>query len=220
MTADPVVLIVPGWTNSGPEHWQTLWERSDPRRFRRVEQREWDEPRLDDWVDALDAAVVAEPARVVLAAHSLGCVAIAHWATRSPRPIAGALLVAPPDVERDDMPAAVGNFAPIPLRPLPFRSILIASENDEYITNERAEALARAWGSELVRAGRAGHINTDAGFGPWPEGQRLLHELEARRELPSAAAIQREIHLLGPSNLPWVPRTEATSGGLDERRKD
>jgi hypothetical protein len=170
----PRVLIVPGWTNSGPEHWQTLWERADPRRFHRVEQRDWDEPQLDEWVHALDAAIAAEPAPPVLAAHSLGCIAIAHWAATSARPVAGALLVAPPDVERGDMPDAVRNFAPVPLRPLPFRSFLVASNNDEYLTIERAEAFARAWGSELVRAGRAGHINTDAGFGPWPEGERLL----------------------------------------------
>ncbi|HEV3051135.1 MAG TPA: alpha/beta hydrolase [Longimicrobium sp.] len=173
----PRVLIVPGWTNSGPEHWQTLWERADPQRFCRVEQRDWDEPRVDDWVNALDAAIAAEPAPPVLVAHSLGCIAIAHWAARFARPVAGALLVAPPDVERADMPEPVRNFAPVPLRPLPFRSILVASDNDEYITLDRAKAFARAWGSELVHAGRAGHINTDAGFGPWPEGERLLASL-------------------------------------------
>jgi predicted alpha/beta hydrolase family esterase len=80
-------------------------------------------------------------------------------------------------VERADMPEPVRSFAPVPLRPLPFRSILVASDNDEYITIDRAEAFARAWGSGLVRAGRAGHINTDAGFGAWPEGERLLASL-------------------------------------------
>lgn len=173
----PPVLILPGWTNSGPEHWQTLWERADPHRFRRVEQRDWDTPRLADWVDALDAAIAAEPAPPVLVAHSLGCIAVAHWAAAHDRPIAGALLVAPADVERADMPEEIRGFAPIPLHPLPFRGILVASDNDEYLTLGRAAHLARAWGSELVRAGAVGHINTAAGFGPWPQGERLLKSL-------------------------------------------
>lgn len=175
--ATPSVLIVPGWTNSGPGHWQTLWERSDPHRFRRVEQRDWDTPQLTDWVQTLDAAIAAEPAPPVLVAHSLGCIAVAHWAVLYDRPVAGALLVAPPDVERADMPDEVRNFAPVPCRPLPFRSILVASDNDEYATIDRAGHFARCWGSEFVRAGAVGHINTDAGFGPWPRGERLLESL-------------------------------------------
>lgn len=171
------VLIVPGWNNSGPEHWQTLWERADPARFRRVEQRDWDTPLLEDWVRTLDAAIAEEPAPAIVVAHSLGCIAVAHWAARHPRPVAGALLVAPPDVERADMPAEVRGFAPVPRTPLPFRSLLVASDNDEWVTMDRAAHFARAWGSELVRAGAAGHINTAAGFGPWPQGERLLESL-------------------------------------------
>ena len=83
------VLIVPGWENSGPDHWQTLWERADPRRFRRVEQRDWDTPRPEDWIRELDTAIAAEPAPAVLVAHSLGCIAIAHWAARCARPACG-----------------------------------------------------------------------------------------------------------------------------------
>jgi predicted alpha/beta hydrolase family esterase len=173
----PRVLIVPGWENSGPGHWQTLWERADPRRFRRVEQRDWDAPQLDDWVGALDAALAAEPAPVILVAHSLGCIAIAHWAARFARPVAGALLVAPADVERADTPEPIRCFAPVPLRPLPFRSILVASSSDEYLSMDRAEHFARCWRSELVPIGAAGHLNTAAGFGPWPDGERLLDAL-------------------------------------------
>ena len=175
--AQPVVLTVPGWNGSGPEHWQSLWERADPRRFRRVEQREWDRPQPDDWVRALDDAIAVQAGPVVLAAHSLGCIAVARWAAASPRPIAGALLVAPADVERADTPAPIRCFAPVPLRPLPFRGILVASSNDEYLAMDRAEHFARSWGSQLVPAGAAGHLNTAAGFGPWPQGERLLDRL-------------------------------------------
>ena len=41
----------------------------------------------------------------------------------------------------------------------------------------RAAAFAAAWGSRLVTLDRAGHINAEAGYGPWPEGRRLLDEL-------------------------------------------
>jgi uncharacterized protein len=110
-------------------------------------------------------------------AHSLGCIAVAHWAARFGRPVAGALLVAPADVNREDTPEPIRCFAPVPLQPLPFRTILVASSNDEYLSMNRARHFARCWGSELVPAGAAGHLNTVAGFGPWPAGERLLESL-------------------------------------------
>ena len=72
---------------------------------------------------------------------------------------------------------AVASFAPVPLERLPFPSIVVASSDDPYVSLERAEAFARGWGSRLVTIGAAGHINTDAGYGEWPEGRRLLDEL-------------------------------------------
>jgi predicted alpha/beta hydrolase family esterase len=42
---------------------------------------------------------------------------------------------------------------------------------------DTARALAAAWGSRFVLLEKAGHINADAGFGPWPAGERLLAEL-------------------------------------------
>jgi uncharacterized protein len=35
----PPVLILPGLDNSGPEHWQTHWQKQNPH-FVRVEQRD------------------------------------------------------------------------------------------------------------------------------------------------------------------------------------
>ena len=97
------VLIVPGWGDSGPEHWQTLWERADPS-FRRVRQRDWEYPIRAEWVAALEREILAVEGPVVLAAHSLGCIAVAHCACGSSLPIHAALLVAPPDVEHPDFP--------------------------------------------------------------------------------------------------------------------
>src|SRR5687768_12878655 len=94
------VLVVPGYCGSGPDHWQTLWERLDARCLR-VQQRDWEHPELSEWLAALDQAVASEPAPVVLAAHSLGCVLVAHWASSSAHAgkVLGALLVAPADLD-------------------------------------------------------------------------------------------------------------------------
>jgi predicted alpha/beta hydrolase family esterase len=172
------VLIIPGWQNSGPGHWQTLWEQAHPD-YIRVEQIDWQRPIAADWVDALDFTLGVLPEPPVLVAHSLGCIAVAQWAGRWLRPVRGALLVAPPDIERPDTPAEISGFAPIPLARLPFPSILVASTNDPYATIERARHFADAWGSRFVSIGACGHINTEAGFGPWPQGERLLADLLA-----------------------------------------
>lgn len=173
------VLILPGLFNSGPEHWQSRWESAHPE-FHRVMQDDWERPRCSDWIARLDAAVAAAPA-AVLVAHSSSCALIAHWAARpSSRFVKGALLVAPSDPEAPSYPAGPTGFAPVPLRPLPFPSILVASTDDPFVTLERARAFAGAWGSRFVNAGNAGHINSQSGLGDWPAGLTLLEELRQR----------------------------------------
>ncbi|WP_329569856.1 RBBP9/YdeN family alpha/beta hydrolase [Kitasatospora sp. NBC_01266] len=181
MTTDPpVTLVLPGWQNSGPEHWQSRWERLDPRLVR-VEQADWDHPQRSDWVATLDRAVRAQPAPVLLVAHSLGCVTVAHWAAQADQQaraaVLGALLVAPADIDNVRIPA-LATFSPIPLLPLPFPSTLVASADDPYCTPERARLLARGWGSRLVEPGARGHLNSESGLGDWPEGRALLTELQ------------------------------------------
>ena len=62
------VLILPGLGDSGPQHWQSLWQRSDPR-IRRVEQHDWHAPQLDAWCETLERAVgeSTERARGIMA---------------------------------------------------------------------------------------------------------------------------------------------------------
>lgn len=171
------VLILPGYGDSGPAHWQSHWERADPA-CRRVVQDDWLLPRLADWLAALERAAAGCPAPPVLAAHSLACALVAHAAAGGRVRLAGALLVAPADVDSPlHTPDEVRSFSPIPRAPLPFPSIVVASTDDPFVTLERAGELARAWGSRLVILEGAGHINADAGFGPWPEGRRLLADL-------------------------------------------
>src|SRR5580765_7501371 len=124
IAAEPCVVIVPGLGDSGPQHWQTLWQAAYPRHVR-VVQRDWDRPRLDDWLAALDDAVRAAAAPVVIAAHSLACVLVAHWAARARATgdaragglaaVRCALLVAPADVDSPaHTPPETRGFAPIP----------------------------------------------------------------------------------------------------------
>ena len=179
MTITPV-LVLPGYGDSGPGHWQSLWEAEDPA-CRRVVQRDWMLPRLEDWLDTLARHVAECEGPPVLVAHSLACSLVAHWVTRSEGGVKGALLVAPADVDSPaHTPEEVRDFSPVPLVRFPFPSIVVASSDDPYVSLERAETFARAWGSRLVRIGAAGHINADSGHGEWPEGRRLLDELRAR----------------------------------------
>jgi uncharacterized protein len=171
------ILIIPGLGGSGPHHWQTYLERSFPGASR-VNQDDWDRPDRDAWIERLIAAVEASPG-AVLVAHSLGCAVVAHVAAVRPDlPVAAALLVAPVDVDREhDGSDRFRSFAPLPFTPLPFHSVVVASADDPYMTLARARAFADDWGAEFVDAGALGHINVDAGFGPWPDGERMLRTL-------------------------------------------
>lgn len=169
------VLILAGLWNSGPDHWQTHWERKHPE-WKRAPHRDWNNPECDEWVAEVDAAIADCEGAPILVAHSLGCVTVAKWAASgSPLKIAGAFLVAPSDVDAPSYPVEAG-FQPMPMEKLPFPSIVVASSNDQYVTLERARAFAAAWGSKFVEIGEAGHINGASGHGEWPEGERMLME--------------------------------------------
>jgi predicted alpha/beta hydrolase family esterase len=173
------ILILPGINDSGPAHWQTHWERRLPH-ARRVVERDWDHPDRAEWVAALDRAVAEAGPGTVLVAHSLGCLQVAHWAAGGDRRIGAALLVAPPDPEAPGFPDVVTGFSPLPMMPLPFPSILVASTNDPYGTFSFATKCARAWGARLIDAGALGHINAESALGDWPEGLRLLGALTSK----------------------------------------
>ena len=184
-------LILPGLFDSGPQHWQSHWERSDPD-TRRVVQADWATPRCADWVATLDAAVAALDDVALLVAHSSACALVAHWA-RAARPeararVRGALLVAPSDPEGPAYPEGPTGFGPVPLDPLPFPSIVVASGDDPYVTLDRARRYADAWGSRFVDVGPLGHINGASGLGEWPAGRALLDTPRAGAPGPASVA--------------------------------
>lgn len=193
MTRPATALIIPGIDGSGPAHWQTRWEqeRSD---CARVVQRDWADPDPDEWTGNLYRAVRAVDGDVVLVAHSLGCLLVDYatalfgrWQDR----IRGALLVAPCDPERPGGREAIARF-PVPSAPLPFRSIVVASRDDPWLSLDRGRCFADRWGASFVDAGEAGHINADSALGAWAFGQVLLDGLLAGG---NAAAVARAAEL-------------------------
>ena len=168
-------LLLPGWLNSDATHWQSRWEALYG--CERVLQADWQWPRRGDWMARLDNVLLGDERPAVLVAHSLGCQLVASWASHSQHTarVAAALLVAPPDTERDDMPPNLFNWRPIRRQRLPFASLVVASSDDSYCSAERSAQMATDWGSTVTVIGARGHINGASGLGDWPAGWALLH---------------------------------------------
>ena len=212
---DMQVLIVPGLNNSGPGHWQTLWEetRDD---CQRVELGMWPKPHRNTWVNKLNLAILAADKPVILAAHSLGCLAVAWWAQlENPEltsKVRAALLVAPPEVDHRLADPRVATFAPMPRAPLPFPAILVGSHNDHYMRYGAVKALARQWGCSFADAGPVGHINAESGLGEWFFGQFLLEQLIRRSSRPQtdlAGAYHSNTGPASPLSDPDAPQPQA-----------
>lgn len=178
-TSDVDILIVPGWSSSGHDHWQSRWERN-LKTARRVEQADWLAPDRDGWVDRIVSEVARSTRPAVLVAHSLGVAAVLHAAPLlDPARIAGAFLIAPSDLDaldlwpRDneqDWETIVASFAPMPIARLPFPARVIASSDDAFCSISRAHTLGALWGADVSILANSGHINAESGHGPWPEG--------------------------------------------------
>lgn len=206
----PLVLTVPGLGNSGPGHWQTLWEQSRDD-CSRVELGQWDAPHRNSWVTKLDQAIRKAPTPVILVAHSLGCHAVAWWAALSGQPygwpVAGALLVAPPDVTRAGVHPGIADFAPMAPAILPFPAILVGSEDDHYASVQASFDMARHWGCHFENAGALGHINAESGIGFWGDGQRLLDRvMGAAHRSRDGQAVSGIDALRGPDPYPTRSR--------------
>ena len=173
------VLLLPGWLDSDSAHWQSRWEHLHG--YRRVTQSDWLWPKRGDWMARLEEVLLESETPTVLVGHSLGCHLVAAWAAHSQHTarVRGALLVAPPDIERDDMPPHLHPWRPIQRRPLPFATIAVTSDDDPFSVPERSALLAREWGARPVGIGAAGHINGESGLADWPVGHALLEALAA-----------------------------------------
>ena len=172
------VLILPGYGNSGAQHWQTLWEQQNPA-FQRIQQQDWEQPICHDWVTTIDEAVQKAGSDTVIVAHSLGSLALAHWAAQTSQAIKGAMFVSIPNPHGENFPPQAHGFAPIPRQALPFPSLVVLSTNDPFTTLEHALPIAEAWGSEVQILQNAGHINANSGLGSWAQGFNWLQQFMA-----------------------------------------
>ncbi|TDM09389.1 MAG: alpha/beta hydrolase [Ideonella sp. MAG2] len=192
------LLIMPGLHGSGPEHWQTWLERQHPDAIR-VRVPDWSAPHLDDWAHAIGqtlAALLATPTAVVgpctvaepsartrllqpdrpaeawiAVGHSFGCLALARYLQQRGQGVSAALLVAPANPDRFGIPEGLLD------RDLPCRSTLIYSRSDPWMSSTDARYFGKRWGSHLVDAGEAGHINPESGYGPWPLARQWINQM-------------------------------------------
>lgn len=177
------VLIVPGLRDHVDAHWQTLLAARLPR-VRTVPPMGRTDLDCAARVAAIERAAQAVDGPLVIVAHSGGVVMVAHWAQRTLRSVAGALLATPPDFE-EPMPTGyptldelkAGGWLPLPRRPLPFPSIVACSRNDPLASAPRVAQMARDWGSALLDLGEVGHLNPASGYGTWPAAEDLIHAL-------------------------------------------
>ena len=177
MDGETRVLLLPGWQNSGPAHWQSRWEARHG--YQRVEQHDWTQPLRGDWISRLEDVLLGQNGPSLLVAHSLGCLLVAAWASvsRNTHLVCGALLVAPGDAERPELRALLHSWSPVVMQRLPFASVLVGSHNDPFCSLERAQSMASAWGAHWHDLGHAGHINADSGLGEWSHGHALLQTM-------------------------------------------
>jgi uncharacterized protein len=197
-------LILPGWQNSGADHWQSRWEALYG--YERVMQHDWMQPLRGDWITRLEDHLLSKNERLahvdigleaekalnsqganssadtLLVAHSLGCHLVAAWAalSKNTHRIRGALLVAPPDAQREDFPVEMKSWRQPVLHKLPFPSVCVISSNDPFCGLAAGRQMAQAWGSECVELGDKGHINAGSGLGDWPQGRAMLERLAAQ----------------------------------------
>ncbi|AGF74591.1 hypothetical protein BAnh1_07120 [Bartonella australis AUST/NH1] len=174
------ILIIPGYKGSGPDHWQTRWERKLST-ARRVEQAHWSKPVREEWVEKVEIAIAQATKPVFIIAHSLGVPTAIHAVARGAEKVRGAFFVAPPDVtNKKTCPKHLMTFGPYHCAKLPFPSVVVASRNDEFCQFSVAEKLSNDWGAFSVDAGQSGHINAESGHGPWPEGLMIFSHFLAK----------------------------------------
>lgn len=178
------VLIVPGLRDHVPQHWQTLLE-AKLAKVRSVPPLDTDKLSCAARVEAIQRELEQIDGPVILVAHSAGVLMVAHWAARYSRPIKGALLAAPPDMQAtwpESYPTPdslrANGWDLLPSGPLPFPSILAASSNDYLASFEAACHLAEGWGSQLVNLGAVGHLNPASGYGEWARAEEFIRELD------------------------------------------
>ncbi|WP_022683837.1 RBBP9/YdeN family alpha/beta hydrolase [Sphingobium bisphenolivorans] len=177
--ASYTVLTLAGREQPGPEHWLRRWEE-ELANCHSVSMGFWRHPRLESWVHALHEAISRSERPVIVVARGLACYAVSNLASEagsSVEKVAGALLVAPPDLDRASADPGFASFRSVSQSPLPFPSIVVASRDDPRMSFDGALSLAQRWGSRWTDGGRIGSASGMAGMENWTFGQDLVRQL-------------------------------------------
>ncbi len=178
--AKTTIVLSPGFENAGPQHWQTHIQRKYENTTR-VEQQNWTNPERDIWIAQLEKTVAQIAGDLILVGHSCGANVIAQWAEQhDAQRVKGALLVAPADIDDVHAMKEIQVQRPLTTLALPFPSIVISSDNDGHITEQRARYFSQCWGSQFVLIPGADHFQTEAGFGDWPLAEQLIEQLNGK----------------------------------------
>jgi predicted alpha/beta hydrolase family esterase len=178
------ILIVPGLRDHVADHWQTVLASQLPK-VRTVPPLEQDKLSLPARVDAIQRELEQIEGPVILVAHSAGVLMVVHWAARYSRPIKGALLATPPDLDAtwpENYPTPeslhANGWSPLPRQALPFPSLVCASNNDHLASLDAVRRMASDWAGSLVELGDVGHLNPAAGYGEWTYAHELIQMLD------------------------------------------
>jgi hypothetical protein len=174
-------LILHGLEGSGPGHWQTWLAarlRAAGERVAYPDLPDADLPSLPAWHSALQGELDALPeGETVVVCHSLSCLLWLHHVADGGAQADRVLLVAPPS-ETADVPQ-IAAFFPAP-QPALTGARLVCGDDDPYCP-EGAQNVYGSLGIPVDVLPGGGHVNPDAGYGPWPgaeawclEGDRPL----------------------------------------------
>jgi predicted alpha/beta hydrolase family esterase len=174
----PTYLILHGYQASGPGHWQTWLAgrlRSGDAKVAYPDLPDADSPQLAAWLEVLEGELDALGDPPIVLCHSAACLLWLHHAAAGGRPARRVLLVAPPSPA--GAPDMLSGFFPAPLdagalaASAPDGARLVCSDDDPYCPEGADVLYGRALGVPVDLLPGRGHINPDAGLGPWPAAE-------------------------------------------------
>lgn len=179
------VLLLHGWGGSDFPHWQSWLAGEIAKEYGHVQFlrfSNYDAPKLSLWLEELQEALAAFKPDIVIC-HSLANTLWFHLCdANAMQEVQKLYLVAPPSMECKV--EELSEFFPIkpPKNLYAKETLLIASTNDPYMSEEEAKALQKELRVELKVLQNAGHVNTDSGYGEWPWMLEEIRSIGAKQE--------------------------------------
>ena len=148
LAREPLLLLVRGHDAVAARRWLADWQGRFPDAVA-VELGLWDKPHRNTWVNKLNLAIQHAGRPVVVVTEGLACAALVWWAEyerpSAQGPVAGALLIDPPDVDRPGRDPRLAAFPSIPRSPLPFAAVLLATPGRDSQGLRSLQNLAVDW---------------------------------------------------------------------------